>query len=127
MPSAFDKFLDAVADLLGLSDDKPRQRQRPTPQAAPPSQASRPEPPAPPKQNSDAVLTSFYGTPIRPGCCHACGVRPVSPDYENLFCGRDCQRRWNFDVAGYRDERERRLADAMDACHERMEELHGDN
>ena len=127
MPSAFGKFLDAVADLLGFSSGNTRQQQSQRPAQPATPHASRPEPPARPEGDGDSVPTPLDGTPIQPGGCHACGVRPASPSYENLFCSRECQRRWNFEMEEYRAERERRLADAMDACHDRMEELHGDD
>ena len=126
MPSAFGKFLDAVADALGLSSDKSRQQTRPRATRPDPPPAAETQPPSQPQPDGGPVLTTFSGLPRQPGGCHACGVGPASPAYENLFCSRECQRRWYDEVEEYREEERRRLSDSMDAWHDQFEERFGE-
>ena len=109
MPSAFGKFLDAVADALGFSSDKSRQQQQPT-QPAPPRAADT-QTPAQPKQDGGPGLSSAAGFPITAADCRVCGLRPAKPEHFNQFCSSEC---------------EQDMGDRMDAWHDQFEERFGE-
>jgi hypothetical protein len=109
MPSAFGKFLDAVADALGLSSENSRRRQQP---ARPgPPRTTETGPPAQPKSDGGPGLFSAAGFPVTADDCRVCGVRPAKPEHYNQFCSDEC---------------ERDMGDRMDAWHDQFEEHFGE-
>lgn len=110
MPSAFGKFLGAVAVALGFPPDKSRQQQQRT-QPDPP-RAAEPESPAETKQGDGPTVACLNGFPVAPDECRSCGFRKAKPEYYDQFCSAEC---------------ERRFGDSMDAWHDQFEERFGDD
>lgn len=111
MPSAFGKFLDAVADALGFSSDESRRQTRPRAPRPEPPRAAEPEPAAGSEQGGGPRLVALDGYPITPDECRTCGYRKAKPEHYNQFCSYEC---------------ERRFGDSMDAWHDQFEERFGE-
>lgn len=127
MPSAFGKFLDAVADALGLTNDKPRQRPQPTQPG--PSRAAGTEPPAPPKSDAKPQLFSSRGFPITADDCRVCGIRPAKPEYYEQFCSLECERDMSDRMDAWHDQFEERFGEGVGYAEWRaeLEERHGED
>ena len=124
MPSAFGKFLDAVADALGFSSDKSRQQTQ--------SRAPRPDPPRPaetepPQQDGGPQLVALDGYPITPEECRTCGFRPAKPEHYNQFCSYECERRFGDNMDAWHDQFEERFGegDTYEEWRARIEAEHG--
>lgn len=101
MASFFRTLFDEIISALGGGYDKPQQ---PKPQ---PSKADA----LPPLDAGQQC--SFYGYPINPATdCRVCGIGAAKPEYDNQFCGYEC---------------EQRMADSMDAWHDQFQERFGDD
>lgn len=124
MPSAFGKFLDAVADALGLSSDKSRQQTQP--------RAPRPDPPRPagtqpPGRDAGPVARSVSGIPITADDCRVCGVRPAKPEHFNQFCSEECVRDAGDRLDAWHDQFEERFGEGVsyEEWRAELEERHG--
>jgi hypothetical protein len=101
MASFFRTLFDEIIDACGGGYDKPQPQSQPQPKAdaLPPLDAGQ--------------QYSFHGFPINPATdCRVCGIAAAKPEYDNQFCGYEC---------------EQRMADSMDAWHDQFQERFGDD
>ena len=125
MPSAFEKFLDAVADVLGFSSDESRRQSR-SPRPGQP-RAPRAEPTAQPESDGGPVARSATGIPITADDCRVCGLRPAKPEHFNQFCSEECERDMGDRMDAWHDQFEERFGDGdtVEEWRARIEEEHG--
>lgn len=127
MPSTFGKFLDAVADALGFSDDKSRRQRQPRAPRPDPPRGAETESPAEPKRDGGPRLFSSYGFPITPDDCRVCGVGPAKPEHHNQFCSSDCEQNMGDRMDAWHDQFEERFGEGLsyDEWRAELEERHG--